>query len=147
MPWRARYITSRRHPLAVAVYVLLLVMGVLFLTGAFDSRALTDVIGAGWQDAWQWLLVVGGTGGVAGVLWPERRLDDALAIEMAGATASFFGLTVYAVAVVLAAGWGNAAWLLFGVLAAGCAVRAEQTRREMGRLDELAASVAERRGK
>lgn len=143
MPWRARYITSRRHPLALAVYLMLLLMGALFIGGVFDSRILTDVIGIGWQDAWQWLLVLGGGTGLIGVLWPEKRLDDALAIEMAGATASTCGLLVYTVSIIVAIGWGNAVWLLLGVLALGCAARGEQARREMCRLDALALAVTE----
>jgi hypothetical protein len=33
MPWRARYLTSRRHPLALSVYALTALYGLLLFIG------------------------------------------------------------------------------------------------------------------
>lgn len=147
MPWRSRYITSRRHPYAFAVYATLLALGALIAGNVLDSSLITAVVGVGWQDAWEVLLIGGGAIGLAGVLWPQQRLDDGLAVEMAGATACTFGLTVYSVAVIVALGWTSPGWVLFGLLAAGCTARAEQCRRDGRRLDLLAKelTVAKRR--
>lgn len=145
MPWRARYITTRRHPYAIGCYAMLLALGVLIASNVLDSSLITAAVGVGWQDAWELLLLIGGTGGLAGVLWPEKRLDDAMAVEMAGAIACTAGLLVYAIADVIALGWGSPGWVLFGILAAASGCRACQCKLEMHRLDDLASQLTDAR--
>jgi hypothetical protein len=138
VPWRSKYIAPRQNPLALSAYTLTGLMGIFFLCGIFDSKVLNEQIGVAWQIAWQWLLTFGGVAGLVGVIWPRRLVDVALSLEIAGATAAAFGWLVYAMAVILVAGWGTQVWLLFGTLAAGMAGRAWQASRDRHRIEELA---------
>jgi hypothetical protein len=142
MPWRARYLTSRRHPLALSVYALTALYGLLLFIGAFDSTALSQTVGTVVQIVWQWLLILGGTTGLISTRWPERAVEDALTLESAGAAAAWFGMTAYTVAVLAVYGWSAPGWLLFACLAAGLGARAWQARREKRLAARLAIEAA-----
>lgn len=141
MPWRNRYITTRRHPHGIAVYLLTMLMGVFFLTGVFDSVALDGAIGHDWQIAWQLLIALGGAVALAGVAWPQKRLEDGLMLESTGAAATGCGLTVYSVALLLAGGWSTAAWLLLLILAVGAWWRSVQARSDARRIEQLTETI------
>lgn len=137
MPWRARYITTRRHPLAWSAYGVVFLLGLLFLLNVLDSHALNQLIGPWWQIAWQWLMVTGGAIATLGLAVSAKRLEVALTLELVGASAAFWGCVVYCMSIILAIGWSSSSWLLLGVLALGCGVRALQIRREIRIIDKL----------
>jgi hypothetical protein len=139
MPWRNKYIVNRRHPLAVAAYLMTGVVGALFVFGVVDSAVISQQLDAIWQVMWEWLMFLGGLGGLAGVFWPRDRLDDALTLEMTGSAMSACGWFTYMIAVSVAVGWSAPAWLVFGVLGLGLVVRSIQTffdRRKVERIVE-----------
>jgi hypothetical protein len=137
MPWH-RFITSRRHPASVGLYGFTLIMGGLFLFGAIDSPVISHTIGPWWQIVWEWLLFLGGLAGVVGIVFPDKRIEDALSLEIAGAAMSACGLGVYFIAIVLVAGWSTPVWLI-GVLAASLAWRAVQAHVDRRTVERIAA--------
>lgn len=145
MPWRNQYIHTRRHPLAIAVYLFTLLLGVFFLGDVFDSQAISATVGYGWQIAWEWLLTLGGATALAGVACPQRWLDEGLVTEGIGALSSAFGMGVYSIAVVQVAGWSVPVWAVFGVLAGGCLWRWAQTRADTRKLRGLVSLLADER--
>ena len=116
MPWRPRYLSSRRHPVAVGLYLVLLLMGAFFVSGLFNSQAISSVVGPGWQTAWEWQLLIGGVLTLVGVIWPWD-LDEATGLEQAGAVLGATGFLTLAAAIVQVAGWANPSWVIYGVLA------------------------------
>jgi hypothetical protein len=139
--WRTRHITSRRHPLALACYGLIFLMGFFFLAGVFQSDALDHLVGATWRYVWQWLMAVGGFFGLLGTVW-FGQLEDALWMERAGTIASAFGLLVYTGAIIYVLGWSNPVSLLLGVLALGCIAREIQVSRDIRKVRQLAREYA-----
>jgi hypothetical protein len=127
MPWRNRFIAPRRHPLALACYTMCALLGLFFLLGLFDSQATAQATSAGWQIAWEWELLVGGTVGLASALWPAvQRLDDALTGESLGAVLAGFGFLSWAVSSAVASGWASPGYVVFAVIAVGFGARSWQ---------------------
>lgn len=129
MPWRARYIVPRPHPLAIATYLLVFLLGVFFVLDVFDSTALNRVIGREWQYLWEWMMVIGGGTGIAGI-YLRNDLEDGLLLECVGSGSSALGLGVYTLCIVDVFGNSSLVWLLFTVLGLGCVWRSVQAYRD-----------------
>jgi hypothetical protein len=137
MPWRNKYIAPRRHPLALATYGLVFLMGVLFMAGQFHSDVIDALLGTSlWRQVWEWLLAVGGLAGLVGSLW-RGDLENGLWLERLGAIAGMFGLLTYASGITIIVGIDAPTWLLLGVLALGCLLRAVQITKEIWRVRRL----------
>jgi hypothetical protein len=135
-------ITTRRHPLAIAVYALVAVLGFLFITRGIHSAAITRAISPFWVYVWEWSMCVGGALAVIGVFWP-RRLDRGLFLESTGATVSMFGMVTYTSVIVYIAGWRNPTWVLMICLTAGLGLRAIQAARDLGKVEVAAMTPME----
>lgn len=144
MPWRARYIESRRHPQALSSYAMGAVIGLFFLTGLFESAATASVTTSGWQLAWEWEVFAGGIVGFAGAAWPtSKHLDDALNAEALGALLSGFGFATWALTAAVQSQWASPAAVVFGIVALGFLVRCWQASRDRRRWLRLTAQIAQ----
>jgi hypothetical protein len=135
-------ITTRRHPLAIAVYLLVATLGLLFIVRGVHSNALFATISPFWVYVWEWSMLIGGVIATAGVLWP-RRLDRGLFLESSGAAISMFGMITYTSAVVYIAGWRSPGWVLLGFLAVGLGLRAIGAARDLGKVETAAMTPLE----
>lgn len=126
-------VTSRRHPLALASYLIAFAFGALFITGGIRSIVIRQTISPLFVIAWEWSMLLGGLAAILGVLW--RPLDHGLFTEAVGALACAFGLATYTGAVIYIAGVRTPTWILTGFLVIGCAVRAAQAYRDLQRVE------------
>lgn len=141
--WRERYVTSRRHPLALAAYAVTMVFGLLFLTGVMDTSVVFAELNPIWQILWEWELFLGG--GLAFLScairprqWPHYPdLADMLRSEGVGALVGGLGMGTYSVVLVTLLGWSSYAWILMALLGLGMIVRAIQAMIESTRVEQL----------
>jgi len=151
-PWREKHITTRRHPLAFASYLVTAVMGALFVLGVIDTQAFENLPGA-WTYLWEAELTSGGVAGVFFLLikprisphWPD--LADCLRMESIGAFISGLGFLTYCVALTTATHRFSSVDVLLGVMGAGMIVRAAQALRECRYVEHLATNVTNEPGK
>ena len=146
-------VTSRRHPLAFAVYLLVLVMGLIFVFHWFGVHAAQHALFPhvpGWVILmWKWEMVSGGFGASGALLtrprlsphWPD--IADLLHIEAIGALVCAFGLTTYATAITNLVGFQKAApsLSLYTLLIGGLVFRGIQAFAEARRLERLAVAL------
>lgn len=148
MPWRARYIVPRPHPLAVSVYLLVLLLGVFSVAGVFDFRAVNQIIGTSWQYMWEWLLTIGGASALVGVN-AKKDLEGGLLLEAAGALSAALGFFTYVAALGEAFGLPLdsriTGWLFYLILGVGCGWRAVQAMRDRNLATKLGARIDQRR--
>ena len=103
-----------------------LLLGGAFLLDLFIPR-YTQATTSGWQTAWEWELLVGGTVGLAGALWPSSgHIDDALTAESLGAFLAGFGFLSWALSIGAESHGKSAGLLIFAVVATGFIVRSWQ---------------------
>jgi hypothetical protein len=147
-------IISRRHPLAVSLYTVVLLLGVVFVFHWYSAnRSQSDLFPgvSPWAIfAWKWMMVTGGGGALAAVLsrprtsphWPD--LADLLHLEAIAAFVAAFGMLVYLIVVVHLAGLSQSgqALAIYGVLIVGHVWRGTQAVKDSGRLEQLAAIQA-----
>lgn len=147
MPWRNRYIATRRHPLALSCYAMCGLIGAFFLLDLFGTTSTSQTTTSGWQLAWEWELLLGGAGGFTGAVWPTaRHLDDALSGESAAALLAGFGFLSWALSSGVQSDWQSPGYLVFAVLAAGFITRSWQARRDRRKWRDLARRLAEESG-
>lgn len=143
MPWRARYIESRRHPLALACYGMSGLLGLCFLFNLFQSPATSNVTTSGWQLAWEWELALGGVIGFLGAVWPAvQHLDDALNAEALGSMLGAVGFATWAFTSAVQSDWASPASLVFIVIALGFAFRTWQAARDRKRWIAVTREIA-----
>jgi len=130
-------ITTRRHPLALSVYALVGILGVLFITRGVHSAAISRTISPLWIFVWEWTMAVGGALAVIGIVWP-RRLDWGLFLESTGAALAMFGMATYTGVIIYIAGWRNPTWVLMGCLTLGLGLRAAGAARDLGKVQAAA---------
>jgi len=144
MPWRQRFITSRRHPLALASYLVTLVLGLLFLVHVIDTSFLP--VSQTWKILWRIELVAGGASGLAFSLirprvsphWPD--LADVLRLEGIAALVSTIGFATYIVAIEDVAGPGvHAVTVLLSIMSLGMLGRSVQCFRDSSFVERMAA--------
>jgi hypothetical protein len=139
--WRVKFIAPRRNRLALATYVLIFLLGLLFVLGVFHSEVIDHLLGSSfWRYVWEWLLTTGGLLGFVGAVW-NRDLDDGLWMERLGASTSALGLITYAGGITWAVGFSAPTWLLLGALAVGCLARAAQLTRERQRVRHMTQTI------
>jgi hypothetical protein len=134
-------ITTRRHPLAIATYLLVALIGLLFIVQGVKSAALLRTISPFWVFVWEWSMCVGGFVAIIGAFW--RRLDRGLFLESSGAAVSMFGMLTYTSVIVYVAGWRNPVWVLLSCLAGGLGVRAITAARDLGKVETATAKPLE----
>jgi hypothetical protein len=117
-------ITSRRHPLALADYLLVLALGLLFTTNGIHSVVIRQAIAPVFVFTWEWTMVLGGITATLGAVW--RPLDHGLFAEAFGAAACAFGLATYTGAIIYVGGVTSPTWILTGSLVVGCSARSIQ---------------------
>jgi len=142
-------ITSRRHPLALSAYLMVGLMGLIFITGWLDTggveHALFGHLPRGWVWAWEYELLTGGWLGVVSILtkprlspkWPD--LADLLHFEAIAAFVAASGVTTYIVAIAHVLGWhkvGPTA-LLLSVLSGGLLYRSFRALSEARHVERL----------
>lgn len=147
-------IISRRHPLAIALYTVVCLLGVVFVLHWYSANRSESDLFPGvtpWAIfAWKWMMVTGGGGALAAVLtrprvsphWPD--LADLLHLEAIAAFVAAFGMLVYLVVVVHLAGLDQSgqALAIYGVLILGHVWRGLQAVKDARRLEQLAAIQA-----
>jgi hypothetical protein len=141
---------TRRHPLALALYAVVFMLGMIFLThfgyGAHTEADLFPGVSEWAIWGWKVLMVVGG-GGALVVLgtnprpsphWPD--IADLLHLEGIAAIIAAMGLVVYVVAIIAAHGLPQSgpALTVYGVIIGGHIVRAYQVIYDAMRLQRLA---------
>jgi len=146
-------IVTRRHPLAFALYLTVLIMGVIFVFHWFGTHQTTEALfpGIPWWVifAWKWEMLLGGAlaaGSLtasprSGPGWPD--LADLLHLEGIGALTCAFGLATYAAAVESLVGFDKAAPAisLYIVLVLGLVTRGIQAFREARRLERMVTAL------
>lgn len=106
MPWRSQYLTTRRHPLALALYAVTLLYGIFFFTHASDVATLHQVSHA-WRWLWRLEFVTGGGMGLIAAFWKVKAepgwpdLADCIRVEAIAAFVSGMAFLTYAVSVEL----------------------------------------------
>jgi hypothetical protein len=135
-------ITTRRHPLALATYALVFLLGLLFITQSVKSAALLKAISPFWIYIWEWSMLVGGALGFVGAVWP-KRLDRGLFLESSGAAISMFGMLTYTAVIIYIAGWHTPGWILFACLDVGLGLRAIGAARDLGKVETASAKPLE----
>jgi hypothetical protein len=135
-------IATRRHPLALATYALVFLLGLLFITQGVKSAALLRAISPFWIFVWEWSMLLGGVVALVGALWP-KRLDRGLFLESSGAAISMFGMLTYTAVIIYVAGWHAPGWVLFGCLDAGLGLRAIGAARDLGKIELASAKPLE----
>lgn len=142
-PWRQKYLTTRRHPLAMTSYACTLVLGIVFTFNILETTSLPGVRPL-WDWAWKLMLDTGGLFGVVALLtkprlspkWPD--LADLLHIEAIAAFVSGLGFIVYAVSITnLVHHLAGSVAVLF-VMGAGMLWRSVQARSEAKKAEYLA---------
>lgn len=147
-------IVSRRHPLAFALYMVVFLLGAVFVFHWYAAnRSETDLfpgIPHLWIFAWKWMMVCGGGGAVITLLinprpspkWPD--IADLLHMEAIAAIVAAFGMTVYIVVVVHLEGWvgSTQALAIYGTLILGHIWRGAQAIKDSFRLQQLAEKLA-----
>jgi hypothetical protein len=143
MPWREHLITTRRHPLALAAYLLTFCFGILFATDVLSTSAVFDPLAHFWRLLWEWELVTGG--GIAFLSlakrpkhipgWPD--LADLLRFEGIGAIVGGIGMLTYAVVLIKILGAGSYSWTLMTILSIGMIVRGVQAITESVQIERL----------
>lgn len=134
MPWRQRFVTTRRHPLAFTGYAITFMLGLTFLIRPFVEHSILISLNPVWRALWIFELISGGLMGMAILSLPPRDekrwpdLADLIRLEAIAAFVSAAGLFTYAAGIIDIAGWINAAWILVGFLALGMIARAVQAR-------------------
>lgn len=143
-------VEMRRHPLAFALYAVVLMLGVVFVfhwyaANRSDSDLFPDV--SPWAIfAWKWMMVVGGGLALTTLIvsprpsphWPD--LADLLHLEGVFAIVAAFGMLVYIVVVVHLEGLAGStqALSIYGILILGHIWRGYQAIRDAVRLERLA---------
>lgn len=144
MPWRARYIVPRPHPLAVSVYLIVLLLGVFSIAGIFNFNAINAIIGTSWHYMWAWLLTVGGCASIIGV-HAKNDLEGGLLLEAVGAGASSLGFFVYTACYLDVFGIlfdsRISGWLFYLILGVGCFIRSIQALRDRRLATQLGSAV------
>jgi hypothetical protein len=135
-------IATRRHPLALATYLLVALLGLLFITQGVKSAALLKAVAPFWIFVWEWSMLVGGAVALAGALWP-KRLNRGLFLESTGGAISMFGMLTYTAVIIDVAGWHTPGWVLFGCLDVGLALRAIGAARDLGKVETAGAKPLE----
>jgi hypothetical protein len=147
-------VISRRHPLALAMYAVVFLLGMIFLTHfGYGSHTEADLFpGVSPWAIWGWkVMMVTGGGGAFAVLctnprpsphWPD--LADLLHLEGIAALVAGLGLTVYLVALLDIMGWHQIgpAVAVYGVIIVGHGFRAFQALKDSYRLERLAQAAA-----
>lgn len=143
MPWRAPYLRYRRHPIAIATYAVVAVLGLLLLSDLVKSSTSVDAV-TPWfiRLSWQGEMVAGGIVAVLACFMPARFLAGSLRAEAAGAFLCACGLVTYSIAVQSIVGWASPGWVLFFTLAAGCLWRAVQVPFDERRLRRVAEQLS-----
>lgn len=145
MPWRAKYITTRRHPLALACYAMSALIGAFFVFGLFQAQSTSEATTNGWQTAWEWELLLGGAIGLISACWPSvRHLDDALSGESMASVIAGFGFLSWAVSAGSASQWSSPAFIVFSVVAVGFGARSLQAQRDRRKWLALAEQIAQK---
>ena len=134
-------IATRRHPLALACYFLVLSFGVLFVSGGVRSQAVRQTISPLFVLTWEWSMVLGGAAALAGSLW--RGIDRGLSTEAFGALSCTFGLLTYTGSVMYVVGGSSPGWVLTGCLALGCAARSLQAYLDLQKVERAASHPPE----
>lgn len=140
----------RRHPLALALYLVVFLLGLVFIThwyGPNHTEADLFPHVSPWAIfAWKWMMLTGG--GVATLslllkprttgLWPD--LADLLHFEGIAAFVAGWGLLIYLVVIVHVTGVSQSgpALALYGVLILGHWWRGAQAIADANRLETLA---------
>lgn len=145
MLWKERYVTTRRHPLAFATYLVTLVFGLLFATGILDTSVVFSELNPIWQILWEWELVSGGAVAAISLFvrprvfphWPD--LADVLRFEGIGGLVGGLGMGTYAIVLVSILGLASYAWVLMTILALGMIYRGIQAIVESSRVERLGA--------
>lgn len=124
MPYRALAVTTRRHPVAIATYLGLAILGALYVAGPASSAAMANEAGETWASIWQWSLLVGGLVAAVGALAPATRLLLGLKTEALGAMT--LGVEMAAYSTIMATQLSAVPWAsvtMFGAVAIGCLCR------------------------
>lgn len=143
-------VMTRRHPLAMALYMVVFLLGIIFVTHfGYGQHTEKDLFpGVSEWAIWGWkVCMVGGGGGAFIVLclnprpsphWPD--LADLLHLEGIAAIVAATGLLTYLVAIIDVMGWHQSgpALVLYGVIILGHAARATQAIKDSVRLERLA---------
>jgi hypothetical protein len=143
MPWRAPYLRYRRHPIAIATYLVVALLGFLLLTNVAKSSSSVDAI-TPWfiRLSWQCEMAAGGLTAAVASFMPARFLAGSLRAESAGAFLCACGLVTYSIAVQSIVGWASPGWVLFFTLAGGCLWRAVQVPFDERRLRRVAEQLS-----
>lgn len=147
-------VVSRRHPLAFAMYVMVLCLGLIFIFQWFGTGQTENAIFPGvpeWMiETWKWEMTTGAAVSVLGLLLPARQspswpdLADLLHFEAVGSFVSAIGLATFASAGVILTGPSHAvsSLVLYGVLVLGHLWRSGQALWEARKLVRLATALA-----
>ncbi|WP_134324526.1 hypothetical protein [Cumulibacter soli] len=142
MPARALAITSRHHPVAVACYLGVAILAVLYLTDVAAAASLTDETSGVIAVVWQVALLVGSGLALVGVAVPARHLLHGLALEALGAMIVGVELGVYAVVMWSALdGRPWASITMFSAVALGSLTRSVTAMRDRRRVVRAAAAM------
>lgn len=133
-------ITTTTHPIAISMYVVQVLLGVLNITGLQTARGLTLLLGPTLVGFWALLVTFSGVLALWGAfLAPQRRHDpsDALRIEMAGCVGIFLTRACYEVSLAATLGFTTLETQgLTIALALGSLFRIRQIRQQVRRLHE-----------
>jgi len=154
-PWRQRYITTRRHPLAFAAFLVTATLGLMYAVGLLSTSPTFDGVAHIWRLLWRWEMVTGGLGGVLALSLPPRTsprwpdLADMLRFEGIAALVSGIGLITYGTGIIMAFGVhrGTTTWALLYILGVGMLYRGIQALHESTvteRMAVLAKSLREK---
>lgn len=147
-------VVMRRHPLAFALYTVVFLLGMIFVThfgyGTHTEHDLFPGVSPIVIVGWKVMMVGGGGGAVLTLLarprpsphWPD--IADLLHLEGIASGVAGMGLLVYLVSVINVQGLHTSgpAIVYFGTLIAGHVVRGRQAIRDSIRLKELARAAA-----
>lgn len=143
-------VVMRRHPLAMALYLVVFLLGMIFLThfgyGQHTEADLFPHTNPWVIWAWKVMMVTGGGGAFATLMasprpsphWPD--IADLLHLEGIASIVGGFGLLIYLVAVTHITGWHQSgpAIAVYGVIILGHAIRGGQAIHDALRLERLA---------
>ena len=150
---RRRPSFHRRHPLAFAAYMMVLMTGLIFITGWLDTgraeAALFVHLHRYWIWMWEYELLLGGAIGLLAVWvkprmapkWPD--LSDLLHFEAIGAFLAGAGVTTYVIAIATVLGWHSVgpSAVILGLLSLGLGYRAVQALYDARQVERLGAIV------
>jgi hypothetical protein len=118
-------LTAGRHPFQIYLLSLACFSGFIQLIGAAPPDTLTRNLEPALVSIWSWMLVLGSSGALLGLFWPQSAYATGLTIERIGLVATGVAAVIYGGFIIFALGIaGMVAGSITAAFGLACCIRA-----------------------